>query len=271
MNDEEPAGAEPVAIVGGRGKTGQAVADGLRELGCPSVPIGRTESSDLPAALRGCRAVYLMAPNMHPDEPQFVADYLDAARAAGIARVVYHSVGAPHAPEMPHHMGKAAAEDLVRRSGLDWTILQPCAYLDNLVPGLLADPPAISVAYSLDTPFGMVALSDVGWVAARVLTEPGHEGATYELGGIGPVSVRQLADAAAKQLDGEVAVTRISPAQWAAGPGAALDPREREWLLAMFHYYDRFGLPAGSLATRTLLNREPTGLAQILATATGQR
>jgi NAD(P)H dehydrogenase (quinone) len=107
-----------VAVVGGSGKTGRAVGAALRRGGAEPVPVGRAEWGALPGAFAGCDAVHLIAPNMHPDEPAFVTEVLAAARAAGVPRVGYHSVAAPYVPAMPHHLGKAVSEDLVRRSGL---------------------------------------------------------------------------------------------------------------------------------------------------------
>ena len=83
----------------------------------------------------------LDAPGLNPDSaPTLVValrraalpPLFDALRQAGVGRAVYHSVASPYAPAMPHHLGKAASEDVVRRSGLGWTILQPGAYLQNL-------------------------------------------------------------------------------------------------------------------------------------------
>ena len=95
-------------------------------------------------------------------------------------------------------------------------------------------------------------------------TEDGHRGATYELGGPSPVSVRDVAAAASEVLGVDVPVERVDRQGWAASDGEGLDQREREWLLAMFAYYDRHGLPAGSLAPRCLLEREPTDVVTTL-------
>ena len=127
-------------------------------------------------AVAGCAAAYLIAPNLHPDEPAYVAEALAALRPPAWRRVVYHSVASPYAPEMPHHLGKAVSEDLVRRSGLAWTILQPGAYLQNLD---LTGP--VTVPYDVDAVFGFADLADVAEAAAIVLLEDGHVGATYEL------------------------------------------------------------------------------------------
>lgn len=211
----------PVAVFAGRGKTGRAVRAHLPD----SVALGR-DGWDLD----GCDAAYLIAPNLHPDEPAYVAAALDAMRAAGVGRVVYHSVASPYVPEMPHHLGKAAAEDLVRRSGLAWTILQPAAYLQNLD----LSGPTLDVPYDVDAPFGFLDLDDLGRAAARVLAEDGHVGATYELASR-QATVRQLA------AEAGVEARRVD------------DPGAHPWLSAMFAYYDRHGLPAGTLPLTALL------------------
>jgi uncharacterized protein YbjT (DUF2867 family) len=254
-----------IAILAGSGKTGRAVASALAARGTEARPLGRESWPRLPAAVADCPAVYLIAPNLHPDEPEYVAEALAAVRAAGVRRVVYHSVAAPYAPSMPHHLGKAKSEDLVRRSGLDWTILQPCAYVQNFVPALLTADPTLRVPYRIHVSFGLVDLADVGEAAATVLLDPAHIGATYELGGPRPVSVADVAAAAADFLDRPVLAERLDPDVWAATGGAGMDPRERDWLQAMFAYYDRHGLPTGSLPLQAVLGRASTGLAQTIA------
>ena len=142
--------------------------------------------------------------------------------------MVYHSVASPYAPAMPHHLGTARSEDLVRRSGLDWTILQPGAYLQNLD---LSAP--LEVPYSPDARFGFLDLIDLRRAAAVVLTEEGHSGATYELA-TRVATVRELAEAAG------VPVTRVP------------DPGTHPWLSAMFAYYDGDGLPVGTRVLHAL-------------------
>lgn len=253
-----------VAVLSGRGKTGRAVISALQGAGCSARALGRAEMADLPAALSGCRALYLMAPNMAADEPGLARAVLDAARAAGVTRVVHHSVAAPYAPDMPHHLNKAVVEDLVRRSGADWTILQPCAYIQNVLPGLQDDHPAIDIAYDPDRVFGLVDLEDVARAAAMVLLADEHVGATYELGGPDQVSMRTVAAIAEEVLARSVRLGRLTAGQWSAGPGADIDPREREWLLAMFSYYDAYGLPTGSRSLEALLERPPSDVGTVL-------
>jgi NAD(P)H dehydrogenase (quinone) len=219
-----------VAVLGGHGKTGRAVAGALTARGATAVPLGRAAWDDLVAAAAGCDAAYLIAPNLHPDEPAYVADVLDALREAGVRRVVYHSVASPYAPSMPHHLGKAVSEDLVRRSGLRWTILQPGAYLQNLD---LTVP--VRVPYDVHAPFGFLDLADLGRAAAVVLLEDGHVGATYELASRSATVAELAAEAGvvAERVDG-----------WTGDPV----------LGAMFAHYDVHGLPVGTRVLAMLLN-----------------
>jgi NAD(P)H dehydrogenase (quinone) len=219
-----------VAVPGGHGKTGRAVCAALAARGAEPRPLGRADWPDLATAVDGCSAAYVIAPNLHPDEPAYVAGALAALEEAGVGRVAYHSVGSPYVPQMPHHVGKAVSEDLVRRSGLEWTILQPGAYLQNLD---LSAP--VEVPYDVDAVFGFADLADVAEVAALVLTEEGHVGATYELAS----RVATVAGLAAE-----------------AGVGARrTDDRPDGWLGAMFGYYDRYGLPVGTRTMSALLGR----------------
>ncbi|TKV57741.1 nmra family transcriptional regulator [Nakamurella flava] len=228
MND--PAGPRRVAVFGGHGKTGRAVIAALIERGAEPVPLGRAEWPALGTALIGCQAACVIAPNLHPDEPDYVATVLGALTRAGVPRVVYHSVASPYAPDMPHHVGKARSEDLVRRSGLSWTILQPGAYRENLD----LSGPTVTVPYDVDAVFGFLDLADLGAVAATVLLDASHAGATYELA-TRQATVRELAaecGLTAQQVPNEV---------------------EHPWLRAMFDYYDRHGLPVGLGVLRHLL------------------
>ena len=72
-------------------------------------------------------------------------------------------------------------------------------------------------------------LADLGEAAATVLTEDGHEGATYEL-------ASRLCSVAELALDAGTVAERVDATGAPKG------------LRAMFAYYDAYGLPAGTLA-----------------------
>ena len=101
--------------------------------------------------------------------------------------------------------------------------------------------------YDVDAPFGFADLQQVAEAAAVVLFQDGHAGASYELA----TRTGTVAELAA---EAGVRAERID--DWS---GEGLDERQRAWLRAMFDYYDRHGLPVGTLPLRALLGRERTG------------
>ena len=254
-----------IAVTGAAGKTGRAVLAALASRGVStralvrpgrSVDLGATETvqadladaTEVAAALDGASAVYVIAPNVHPSEPSLVANVL----AAGVPRVVYHSVLHPAVEAMPHHWAKARVEEALLASGLDWTVLQPGAYAQNLRPAAV-----LRVPYSVDARFAFVDLLDVAFVAARVLTESGHSYATYELAGPELLSVAEVAAVLGVRAE------REDPNEWYLD--TPLRGYARDALGAMFAYYDRHGLAGNPRVLTALLGRSPTTVAEVLA------
>lgn len=209
----------------------------------------------LDAAMEGVGGVYHLAPNVHPDEVAIARRVAHRAAAQGISRFAYHSVLHPDDASMPHHLRKAEAERAIRARVASVTVLRPAAYLQNLLGA--ARSGRIEVPHSVDVPFTNVDLDDVAEVAARVLTEEGHGGETYELAGPERLSVRDMAAVASEVLGRRVEAVSVPLQQWVAGAGADLPEQAREDLAAMFRSYDRDGLVGDPSALRRLLGREP--------------
>lgn len=267
MIDETACGTD-IAVVGATGKTGRAVADALvgrvlvRRLGrtARDYPVDLDSGAGLRTAFTGCSSVYFIAPNLHPDEPAALRRALIAASEAGVEHVVYHSVAWPYSPSMPHHMDKARCEDELRafasQHGVRWTILQPCAYAQNLP----LDSTRFAVPYSLDTKFSFVSLDDVADVAARVLVQgpDSHHGSTYELGGPEALSVRDVVRLIEELTARSVSVERLGVEQWMSLHGRGLSADARNRLGAMFDFYDARDFLASGVVTAALLGRDPT-------------
>jgi uncharacterized protein YbjT (DUF2867 family) len=166
---------------------------------------------------------------------------------------------------MPHHLRKAAAEEVVRRSGLAWTTLRPAAYHQNLTEG--ARQGRLAVPYRLDAPLTNVDLRDVAEVAALVLGTDGtgeHDGQTYDLCGAETLTVTRMAHIASSVLGREVTAQRVDQAAWARAQQGRLAPGAVDDLLAMFAAYDRRGFVGSAAALRILLRRAPGTWADVL-------
>lgn len=221
----------------------------------------------LEAALSGVQKVYHICPNMHPDEVVIGRLMLEAARQAGVEHFVYHSVLHPQTEKMPHHWNKLRVEELVLESGLPFTILQPTAYMQNLLAyrQQVCSQGVYAVPYSGDAALSLVDLLDVAAAAVKVLQEDGHIGATYELVGTMPLTGKQIAAMLSRLLGRPVRFERLSAAEWRLQAerqglqGYALDA-----LLKMFAYYDRYGLVGNPMVLGALLERKPTSLEAFL-------
>ncbi len=274
--------ARTVLVIGAAGKTGRAVTRALvgrgvrvraavrpgstsrpyaAELASP-VTVDLETGSGLGDAMAGADAVSHLAPNVHPGEVDIARRVVESAWGAGVSQFVFHSVLHPHDAAMPHHLRKGEAEKVIRARLPRATVLRPAAYHQNLVDGALSG--RISVPYSLDVPFTNVDLDDVAEVAARVLTETGHEGRTYTLVGTERQSVRELADEASGLLGHEVVSERIALSEWLAGPGSTLDDARRAALMAMFEAYDHVGFADSSGDLAMLLGRPPSTWRDVL-------
>ena len=191
-----------------------------------------------------------------------------AGTSSGASRLVYHSVLHPQIEAMPHHWNKLRVEEMLFSSGLDITILQPTAYMQNS----LAQWDAIKrdgiyrVPYPVETRLSLVDLDDVAEAAALVLTNTGHSNATYELVGTPPLSQLELAEAFGRALKTRIRAEAETIETWEQrARSAGMDDYQRETLIKMFRVYARDGLKGNPNVLSWLLGRPPTSLATFAA------
>jgi uncharacterized protein YbjT (DUF2867 family) len=206
-----------VAIAGGHGQIAQRLARILSERGDEVVALIRNPdhtddvkaagaepavvdlehagADDVAAAVAGSDAV-VFAAGAGPGSGSARKDTMDyggavklieAAQQAGIRRyVIVSSMGAD--PDTPgddtfsvYQRAKGRADDAVRASGLDATVVRP--------GGLTNDPGTGRVSLGEKLPRGQVTRDDVAAVLAAVLDTPGTIGRSFDLtGGDTPVA-----------------------------------------------------------------------------------
>lgn len=282
-----------ILVTGAAGKTGQAIikvlaqhGQAVRALayrpehvavlqaqGAQEVTVGDLQNSEtLRATARGTRAIYHICPNMHPREIEVGETVIAAAKSAGCEHFVYHSVLHPQTEAMPHHWNKLRVEAKLFESGLRCTILQPAAYMQNVLAGLerIRADGVYAIPYAAETRISMVDLRDIATAAARVLTEPGHEGATYELSGLEALSQNEVATILAEQLERPVKVEVIPLDSWTRTARAnGLSAYSIETLTRMFRYYEQYGFRGNSRVLAGLLGRPPVDFRQFVERAVG--
>ncbi len=117
----------------------------------------------------------------------------------------------------------------------------------------------------MTTRLSLVHLADVAQLAARVLTEPGHAGATYELVGTDPLAQTEVAAQLAAALGYQVRAEEISLEKWREQSEAdGMASYTIDSLMRMFRYYADFGFAGNPRVLTWLLGREPRTLADFV-------
>lgn len=278
-----------ILITGAAGKTGKAIvrkvaekrgvvkawvfrAEQIQEveaLGAKEVIVGdMRDSKILRQALQNVDIIYLICPNVHPDETAIASEIIEAAARTGVRQFVYHSVLHPQIEAMPHHWNKMRVEEHIFLSGLTFTILQPAVYMQNILVnwGNIIETGKYTVPYDVDSRISMVDLEDVALAAANVLMDihaedhiPLHIGATYELVGTQAITPAQIAAILAQQLGRPVVAEKVSIETWKSrARNSGMGEYQVNTLVKMFNYYEKFGFWGNPQVLSWLLNRPPT-------------
>lgn len=284
-----------ILVTGAAGKTGRAVLRALVKRGEPlraflhrpeQVPLIETAghietiSGDLREprlvhqAMQGVRAVYHIAPNVSPDEVTIGQTVIAAAQAAKVEHFVFHSVLHPHVEAMPHHWLKARVEELIFASGLSFTILQPTAYMQNLLgywEQILTTGQYV-IPYSPETRLSLVDLEDVAEAAAIVLSHDRYHQASIELVGTTALSQWEVANVLSEQLGRPITAQAISLDAWQQrAHQSGLSEYAIQALSAMFRYYENHGLSGNPFSLGCLLGRSPASLADFVKRTMSER
>ncbi|MFB7510231.1 NAD(P)H-binding protein [Streptomyces broussonetiae] len=200
------------ALVAELAEAGEAVTAVARHIGAADVPPGvRAVAADLgrpkslAPALAGAHALFLLVAGEDPD------GILRRAADAGIEKVVLlSSQGAGTRPGAYAHA--AGFEAAATGAGPACTVLRP----GGLASNALAWAEPVRRHRTAAAPFADVALpfvdpADVAAVAAAVLREAGHAGATYTLTGPEPTTPRQRAAAIGEALGEPVTFVEQTP------------------------------------------------------------
>ena len=118
---------------------------------------------------------------------------IDAARKSGVSKFVFVSFDTSKSPDCPLSLAKRDAEEHLKSSGLDYTILHPTMFCEIwLGPMLFADTEAgTAKVYGKGTEkLRYVAVGDVAEFAVQSLTNPSARNAVIPVGGPDEISQR---------------------------------------------------------------------------------
>ncbi|MCP1103186.1 uncharacterized protein YbjT (DUF2867 family) [Aequitasia blattaphilus] len=172
----------------------------LKEIGVKETIVGNCRDREvIKKAISGCDQILYMPPLFVYDEADMAKLCIDEAIEAGVKQFVMMSVTHPNMSTLLQHTQKLYAEEYLVYKGLshnlNYTILQPMHYNHNFSIPMVWETGAYNCFYTKTTKLSYVDAADVGEVAAKVLSEDGHQNATYELVGndfLSPVDMVEL-------------------------------------------------------------------------------
>jgi len=230
------------AVTGATGQLGRLVVQALQAQGADVVAVVRDpakaagvlgadvevrvasydDRAALRAALAGVDTLVLISGSEVGRRVQQHTNAVEAAKAAGVSRVVYTS--APHADTTalalaPEHK---ATEEVIAGSGLAWTFLRNNWYHENYATQLgQAAGSGVLVGSAHDGRTASAARRDYAEAAAAVAVGEGHENRVYELSGDIAWTMPELAAAITEVTGRPVEYRDVSTAEHVAALTAA--------------------------------------------------
>lgn len=263
------AGGLVAAALTRRGATVRALlrhpntAGAARANGATEIAIGdlRDPGSVLEAA-KGAHGVFHVGPAFVPDEAEVGVTMVEAAQRSGVRKLVFSSVIHATNGGLANHASKLPVETAIFRSRMEYTILYPATFFQNIAPawdaivsaGLFAEP------FPKDVKLARVDYRDVADVAAEALTTDRLAYGSFELCSDEMLSRTDITRIMSEVLGRSIAAAEPSFAEWATAARLPYDDRQKKLLANVFRSYAEHGSAGNSLTLRAILGREPRTL-----------
>lgn len=243
----------------------ESKAEAARQRGADETAVGDLrDAASLRKAVEGADGVFHLGPAFAPQEIEMGLSMVEAAKAGGARKFVFSGVIDPALSKLTNHKAKLPVEEALYESGLDFTVLQPTMFMQNLKagwPGVIQTR-RFSLPFSRDVLVSYVDYRDVAEAAAVAFTSDKLSYGTFELSAPGMVTRVQMAEMMSEATGKPIEAAEVSFEAWAETAKIPAGPL-RDGLACMYVHYDRYGLAGGNaLVLRSILEREPRTLRQ---------
>ncbi|CCJ51006.1 NmrA family protein [Bordetella bronchiseptica MBORD681] len=240
----------------------EARAAAARALGATEIAIGDLrDAASLAEATRGVDGVFHIGPAFAADEAAMGVALVEAAQRSGVRKFVFSSVIQPTNIRLANHASKIAVEDALYSSRLEYTILHPANFMQNigLAWASIRDDGCFGEPFPKEARIARVDYRDVAETAAIALTQDRLAFATLELCA-GMYSRMDIVAALSEALGSPVAALQPGFGEWAARARLPYGEAQLQLLARVMEHYQAYGLGGNSLALRAALGREPRSL-----------
>mgnify|MGYP006267472671 CR=1 FL=1 len=224
-----------ILVLGGTGKTGRRIAERLSKKGVPTrlgsrAGLPRFEWNDASTwdeCLAGVEAVYVnYAPDLAvPGATESIEAFVARAKGHGVARLVLLSGRGETEAE--------ACEQIVQRSGIEWTIVRASWFNQNFSEGPFLE---MVRAGKITLPAGAIAdpfidVDDIAEVVVAALTEVRHGGEIYEVTGPRLLTFAEVASEIAAASGRAVSYVDLPLRDFTDGLTRSGAPAQMVWLM----------------------------------------
>lgn len=240
----------------------ESKSDAARQQGAEEIALGDLHDPDsLRAAAVGVDGVFHINPAFAPNEAELGVAMVEAASSAGVRKFVFSSVIHPSISKLTNHAAKRPVEEALYESGMEFTVLQPTMFMQNLDSGwsTVLEQGRFSLPYSKQAKASYVDYRDVAEAAALALTGDKLGYGTFELCAPGMVNRVELAAMISEAIGRTIEAGEPTFEEWAQTHVPTGAPTEG--LARMYANYDQYGFPGGNaLVLQAILGREPRTL-----------
>lgn len=186
------------------------------DLGVASRPADYTRPETLAPALAGVDVLVLISSGDFNDRAGQHRNVIDAARAAGVGRIVYTSILKAPASPLILAQDHVATEAALAASGLPATLLRNGWYTENYTGSLGAALSAGAMIGALgDGRVSTAARADYAEAIAVTATEDGHDGQAYDVAGDDSYTMADLAAEVSRQTGRTIPYNSLPEAVYA--------------------------------------------------------
>jgi NADH dehydrogenase len=170
-----------------------------------------------------------------------VTHLIEAAKAAGVKHFVYTSFSGNIDRDFPLRNAKRAVEQLLKESGMDYTILRPSMFMEvwlSPAVGFDAANAKATVYGSGDQLIAWITIKDVAQFAVESLENPAAHNSILELGGPESLSPHRAIKIFEEVMGKPFEVTYVPPEALQAQYDGAVDPMQKSFIGLMRCYAD---------------------------------
>jgi uncharacterized protein YbjT (DUF2867 family) len=213
-------------------------------------------------ALKDIKKVFLIRPSNINDIRSFFFPFIDAMKLNNIEHIVFISLqGADYNPFTPHRI----IEDYIHKTGITYTFLRPCAYMQNMNS---VHQPSIKEKSELFIPAGtgktsFIDIRDIAELTHIIFSTEDHKNNDYTITGNVALNYYEVAEILSKVLDRKIVYKNPSPQVFEKRMQEEGKPTEFIKIMKIIYFLTKLHL-AGSITyeLEKLLNRKPTSFEQ---------